>query len=270
MPEPMILQAFSVTVERDGWDWLLYVLSLVAATTAIVLFLPWALERRRRPEVGFLWKFSPDGDPAKSSVWPADHVPEIDPAQPFLVEAAILNTGDKAGGDTLVNFVAPDCFDLRELGKPEAGHLTATNYTAGLPPDYRAIFAAPRPEPWTPGNWWLWQYRLQYSTARQGDRPLRVRLLFDVSDSRFNSHGRRWLPSVLPALESQDASAGVPWPPVPTKRRWRIAGWRMGYVRPGPPGRVVCAPGNRRDVRDVTVMPASGGVEQQASSNPAP
>lgn len=42
--------AVPVTVERDLWDWYLYAASLCAAITAIVLFLPWALERRRRPE----------------------------------------------------------------------------------------------------------------------------------------------------------------------------------------------------------------------------
>jgi hypothetical protein len=114
----MILEALPVAVERDGWDWLLYALSLAAAVTAIVLFLPWALERRRRPEVGFHWKFSPDGDPANLTPWSAGYVPEIDPTQPFLVEAAIQNTGDQAGGDTLVNFVAPDCFDLRRRFAP--------------------------------------------------------------------------------------------------------------------------------------------------------
>jgi len=149
VPELMILEALPVAVERDGWDWLLYALSLAAAVTAIVLFLPWALERRRRPEVGFHWKFSPDGDPANLTPWSAGYVPEIDPTQPFLVEAAIQNTGDKAGGDTLVNFVAPDCFDLSQPSKSEARHLTATHNTAGLPPEYRVVFTDNRPEPWT-------------------------------------------------------------------------------------------------------------------------
>jgi hypothetical protein len=249
-----MLEALPVTAERDVWDWLLYALSATAAATAIVLFLPWALEWRRRPEVGFLWKFSPDGDPAKSVPWPADRIPEVNPNQLFLVEAAIQNTGDKAGGDTLVNFVVPDCFDLRDQSRPEAKHLTATNDTAGLPPEYRVIFAAPRPEPWTPGNWYLWKYRLQYSPAEPCDRPVWVRLLFDVSDSRFNSRGRRWLPSLLPPLDLRGASAGMPWPPRPMRRRWR-------RVRAAPRGRVVCAPGNRRDVRDLVVMPAEKGQE---------
>ena len=37
--------AVPATVERDLWDWYLYAASLFAAITAIVLFLPWALER---------------------------------------------------------------------------------------------------------------------------------------------------------------------------------------------------------------------------------
>jgi hypothetical protein len=263
----MILEAFPVIVERDGWDWLLYALSVTAAFTAIVAFWVWASELRRRPEIRFHWRFSPDGDPANLTLWPAGYVPEIDPSQPFLVEAAIQNTGDKAGGDTLVNFVAPDCFDLRQHGRPEAKHLTATHDTAGLPPEYRVVFAAPRPEPWTPGNWYLWQYRLQYSTAEQCERPLRIRLLFDVSDSRFNSRGRRWLPSILPPLELRGASAGTPWPPVSTMPRWRMAVWRIRWVRAEPRGEVVCSPGDRKDIRDLIVMPADGGQEGRGQGN---
>jgi hypothetical protein len=255
VPELMILAALSATVERDGWAWLQYVLAVGATVTGIVAFTRWALELRRRPEARFLWKFSPDADPAKLAPWPADHVPEVHPTQPFLVVAAIQNTGDKAGGDTLVNFVAPDCFDLRDHSKPEVEHATSEHDTAGLPPEHRVVFAAPRPEPWTPGNWYLWTYRLQYSAAKACDGPLRVRLLFDVSDSRFNSRGWRWLPSLLPPLELQGAPAGTPWPPRSMGRRWR-------RPRAEPHDRVVCSPGDRRDIRDLIVLPADGGPTQ--------
>jgi hypothetical protein len=272
VPELMILEALPVTVERDVGDWVLYALSVVAAVTAIFAFSIWALELRRRPEIGFHWEFSADGDPAKLAVWPPDYVPEIDPTQPFLVQAAILNTGDKAGSDTLTNFVAPECFDLCQLGRPDAEHLTSKHATAGLPPDYRVVFAAPRAEPWTPGNWYLWQYRLQYSSAKPWDQPLQVRLLFEVSDSRFNSRGRRWLPSLLPPPEPQDASAGTPWPPAPTIPRWRMALRRVRCVHATPRGRVVCSPGARRDTRDLIVVSAKGGqtsVVTPAEEQPA-
>jgi hypothetical protein len=206
----VMLRATPVTVVRDVWDWLLYAVSAVAAITAVVVFSRWALEQRRRPEAGFLWWFSPEGDPAHSTSWPPNYVPEVKAGQPFLVDAAIQNTGDMAGSDTLINFVAPDCFELRQRRKPEEEPLVAGNDTAGLPPDNRVVFFAPRPDTWTPVNWFLCQYRLRYLAAAQLEQPLRVRLLFDVSDNRFNSRGRRWLPSIAPPLEPRGAPVGTP------------------------------------------------------------
>jgi hypothetical protein len=169
----VMLRATPVTVVRDVWDWLLYAVSAVAAITAVVVFSRWALEQRRRPEAGFLWRFSPDGDPANLVDWPADYVPEISSTQPFLVVAAIQNTGDKAGGDTLINFVVPDCFDLHQVEAPEVEPLRAQNGTAGLPPDNRVVFLTPRATLWTPANWHLSTYRLQY-VAGQCGRPLEI------------------------------------------------------------------------------------------------
>jgi hypothetical protein len=170
----------AVTVDRDAWAWAQYTVSVTAATTGIVVFLSWALERRRRPEILFHWRFSPDGDPAHLAIWPPDQVPEIKATQPFLVEAGIQNTGDKAGRDTLINFVVPDGFDLRQRSEPEVGPYRGINDTAGLPPENRVVFFVPPAEPWTPVNWFLYQYRLRYSAADRRDGPLRVRLLLDV------------------------------------------------------------------------------------------
>jgi hypothetical protein len=151
-----------VTVERDVWAWAQYAVTVLAAVTAVVVFLAWALELRRRPEIQFHWRLSPDGDPAHLAMWPPDEVPEIRPGQPLLVETAILNTGDKAGRDALINFVAPDCFDLRQYDAPEVKPRHAGNDTVGLPPDYRAAFFAVAAEPWTPANWHMRHYRLQF------------------------------------------------------------------------------------------------------------
>jgi hypothetical protein len=238
-----------ITTERDVWDWLPYAITALAAITAIIAFSAWAAELRRRPEIRFYWRLSPDGDPAHLAVWEPDEVPEIKATQPFLVEAAIQNTGDKAGRDTLINFVASDCFDLRLCEAPEDEPLRAGNATAGLPPDNRAVFYAPQAEPWTPPNWHMRHYRLQY-VADQPDRPLQFRLFFTVSDSRFNSRGWRWLPSIVPPLESQSALMGTPWPPTRSKRR------TIRWARAEPRGRVACLPGERSDIRDLIVMPA--------------
>jgi hypothetical protein len=250
MAEVVMLRVMSV--ERDAWAWAQYALSVIAAITAIIVFSAWAAELRRRPEIRFYWRLSPDGDPANLTIWPPDQVPEIKMTQPFLVEAAIQNTGDKAGRDTLINFVVPDCFDLRQCAAPEVEPPHAGNDTAGLPPDNRVVFFAPRPEPWTPVNWHLRQYRLQY-VADQRDRPLPVRLLFTVTDSRFNSRGWRWLPSIVPPLESLGAPVGTPWPPTRSRRR------KVRWARAEPHGRVACLPGERSDVRDLIVVPAEEG-----------
>jgi hypothetical protein len=237
-----------VTVERDRWDWFLYIVSLATAFTALIVFLPWALERRRRPEARIIWALSLDGDPSNMGSWPPDHVPQVKPGQAFFVQVAVLNVGDRASEDALVNFVVPDCFDLRKHFDPEAKPSRAGNPTAGLAPEHRVAYFDPRLEPWTPGNWFAYNYRLIYSAAGGPERPLRTRLLFDISDSRFNRTGRRWLPSFLPPHELGHAPAGEPWPP-------RSRGLRLRWVRAAPHGRVACSRGSRRDIRDVMVLP---------------
>jgi hypothetical protein len=245
-----------VTVERDLWDWYLYAASVLAAITAIVLFLPWALERRRRPEGRIDWALSMDGDPAKLEGWPADYVPRIIPGQAVYVRVAVHNVGDRASEAALTNFIVPACFDLRRYTDLEAKAIFSGNPTAGLPPDYRVAYFALGLEPWTPGNSFLYPYRLTYSTSSNQDQPLRTRLLFDIADSRFNRSGRRWLPSLLPPLELSHAHAGEPWPP---RSRWL----QPQRVRAQPPGRVACTRGNRRDVRDLIVLSAPQALAPQ-------
>jgi hypothetical protein len=203
--------AVPASVERDAWDWYLSAASLLAAITAIILFLPWALERRRRPEVRIEWALSLDGNPAKLDHWPADYVPHITPGQAVSVRIAVHNVGDRASQAALTNFAVPDCFDLRRYSDLEANPPYSGNPTAGLPPDFRVAYFAPGLEPWTPGNSFLYVYRLIYPTSRNRDQPLRARLLFDITDSRFNRGGRRWLPSLVPPLELGHAHAGESW-----------------------------------------------------------
>jgi hypothetical protein len=236
------------TVERDLWSWYLYVASLGAALTAIILFVPWARERRSRPEVRIDWALSLNGDPAKSDDWAADSVPEITPGQVICVRVALLNVGDRASEDALTNFVVPDCFDLRSNHVPEAKPAFGENVIAGLPPARRVAFLPSKLEPWTPGNWFMYSYRLTYSTSSNQDQPVRTRLLFDIADRRFNRTGRRWLPSLVPSGDPGHASAGEPWPP---GSQWPRLQWGHAVPR----DRVACSRGNRRDVRDLILLP---------------
>ena len=53
MTRVVVLRA--VAVDRDAWAWTQYALSVTAATTGITVFLSWAAQWRRRPEILFQW-----------------------------------------------------------------------------------------------------------------------------------------------------------------------------------------------------------------------
>ncbi len=254
------LSAMPVSVQRDSWDWLLYALSVLAATAAIILFVPWALERRRRPEVKIEWALSLDGDPANLTDWNANEAPEITPGQVVCVRVTFHNVGDRAGEAALSNFVvAADYFDLRNNYRPEQNPAFSGDRTAGLPPDYRVIFLPIWLPSWTPGNTLLHSYQLTYKASSAPDQQLHTRLLFSIADSRFNRTGRRWLPSVLPPLYLDHAPAGERWPP---ESKWQWPQW----VKPNPKERIACSRGNRRDVRDLILLPSPQALAPPAKN----
>jgi hypothetical protein len=145
----------TVSVDRDFWDWLLYVVSFLAAVTAIVLFLPWALERRRRPEIGYSFRFSETGRPEDLRDWFHPETIQISPGRTVLIETAIQNVGDRSGELTLLNFVLPDMFTLEMDNSTSVKATRTKNFTAGLPPDWGICYCAPSAPNWTPGNWFV-------------------------------------------------------------------------------------------------------------------
>ena len=202
-----------VSVDRDVWDWFLYVASLLAAVTAVVLFLPWALERRRRPEVRYAFRISDTGRPEDLRDWFHQDLIRVHARQTVLVETAIQNVGDKPGELTLLNFVVPDIFTLEMDGSTTVKATKTKNFTAGLPPNWAIVYCAPGASTWTPGNWYVARYRLTAEPEHVTSGPLDARLLLTVSDPGFNRSGQRWVPSIPPPVEPLTAHAGQPWPP---------------------------------------------------------
>lgn len=250
----------NVAVQRDLWDWTLLLVSLAAGGTAIFLFFPWALERRRRPEARFQWRISLDGDAANLTVWEPALVPDVEHGQEILVEAAIMNVGDKAGSDTLLNFVTPDVVELTDFNNPTARPLRSTNGIVGIPDDYRVCFFPSQAHPWTPGNWISRQYRL--TIAGPSPDTQYVRILLDVGDDAFNDSGTRWRLARPPSQGPDTAPAGTPWPPTQRRPSVLSRAWPR-RVTALPRGRVECAQGARRDVRDLRLVPPS----QEAATN---
>jgi len=263
-------EALAADVARDSWAWLQYGLSILAGLTGLIVFVPWALERRRRPETRFQWKVSQSGEAAGLDLWDGEDVPEVPADQVVLVEAAIQNVGDRPGEDGLINFVVPDCLRLVSVNNPDRKVIVATNLTAGLAPEHRVHFFAPTTGAWSPGDWVSLHHSLELVDPEALEDPLRIRLLFCVSDTRFNESGKRWLPSFIRHFDVGNAPAGTPWPPRTEASAWRAFVGQVRWVHSMPHGRVYRTRGERQDTRDIVFMPIRPKGSRSGSSANAP
>src|SRR4051794_33487034 len=93
--------------ERDFWEWAALTLTILASITAVLGFAFWILRQRRRPEIYFLWRFSPTQNAADLRPWPPDSQPTVKVDQWFIAEASFCNIGDATGETTIANFVVP-------------------------------------------------------------------------------------------------------------------------------------------------------------------
>jgi hypothetical protein len=248
----------SVVVQRDFWDWLLYALSVLAATAAVLLFAPWALDRRRRPEVRFLWELSTNAGESFTS-WPPDCVKSIVAGQPYEIRIGIQNVGDKAPENALLNFVVPDCLTLENANSPAQATIASTDTTTGIPPLNRVLFLTPAlPSSWTPGNFFLYRFTISYVHAETRSPPIKLRLAFAIADTNFNATGRRWLPSLVSIAEPAPSPAGTPWPPAVSQRRRRLR-----YISVAAGDQVLCTRGERRVVRDIEIDLQTHAVDRR-------
>lgn len=248
-------EVLAAEVARDGLAWAQSVLAVLVGVTGLIVFVPWALERRRRPEVRFQWKIALNGEAANLDLWPEDEVPEVKADQKILIEAAIQNVGDRPGEEGLINFVVPDILRLTSAGNPDRKMVVATNMTAGQPPDYRVNFFDPKTGPWSPGDWVSLHYAIDHVEPAALDDSVRVRLLFCVSDTKFNQTGKRRFPSFVRHYEIGSAPAGTPWPPGPRAFTWREFIKKIRLIQAMPHSRVHCTRGERGDVRDLILAP---------------
>jgi hypothetical protein len=195
------------------------------------------------------------GDVADLTLWPEDEVPKVGASQKILIEAAIQNVGDRPGEDGLINFAVPDMLQLTSVNDPDRKMIVSNDATAGLPPDHRVNFFAPTTGPWSPGDWVSLHYSIEHVEPAALEDSVRVRLLFSVSDTRFNQSGRRWFPSFVRHYEIGGAPAGTPWPPGPKAFTWQDFIKKIRRVRAMPRNRVRCTRGERSDVRDIILTP---------------
>lgn len=235
--------AFETT--RDSWDWLSIALGLAAAFAAVVAFVPWALAHRRRPEVRVFWGFSPDSA-ADLAPWP-NAMPTLTVDKPVLVSVALRNVGDAVATDLCWNFVAPKTL---RLSKPESNETPTSSNSgiAGAAPDTAVTYFLHRQDQLAPGDFTQQTYQLSFSND-PAPTDAQLRLLLEISEPKFNSTGRRVLPSI--AAEDNEApeagmGPGTTWPPARQRRTIR-------WITAKPQGKLRCMQGSRSDVRDVLI-----------------
>jgi hypothetical protein len=228
------------------WDWCWAVVSDAKATevlgvgasaSAVVAFTFWVLEQRRRPELRFMWSFSPTGEVDDLAPWDHGESRTTPPRTNVLVEAAVQNVGDGGSAGAQSNFTLPNtvgCLSAPAWDEPRKAVKVAGAPLAFIP----AKFALP------PGD-----YHLQRFWLRVPDSEACHRLTFTVSDARLNASGRRFLPSRLVGGDLPSSlSCTDSWPPELPKGRAR---WSR--VRAEPRGRIAYMRGVRADVRDLKV-----------------
>ncbi len=244
--------AVGVATPRDAWDWLVLWLTVAGATTALFAFGSWLLERRRRPELLVIWEYAADGNERNLERWEADTKPTLLPGQKVTVRHSIKNVGDAAAERVLTNFVVPACLDLSEVDEPESKLLTTVDRTVGVKPQFKALFMARTTEQIAPGDAVVRRYTLSMKDGSALTESTEVRIALDAACARLNPRGHRRIPSFIYRLDDAAGAkegAGTKWPPDVTTDRV------MRWVHAMPRGRLLCRPGSRKDVRDLTLHP---------------
>jgi hypothetical protein len=227
-------------------------LGVLASLAAIVAFVQWALQQRRRPELLVRWRLTTSGRPDDLVVWEPDTVADV-PSGPVGVEVTVLNVGDASTTGAQSQFVALEIIDMQGpdglgilLPDPERGMGTRSTK--------KAFDLAP-------GAWALQGFLLTVP-----DDPGRVfRLTFVMSDGRLNVTGRRLLPSSRLTREQVPITdPETPWPPPGEAMRWwDLSAW--GRAQAQPSNRLLCRRGVRADVRDMRVRHPGQGESRETA-----
>jgi hypothetical protein len=252
----MIVCAIHVMVERDGWDKLIYGISLAAAIAALIGFMSWALERHRRPELQISWEISGSTARSDSQAWGPNNDSTVKPKHMFQageerrVSVIVTNIGDRALEHAGVNFLVPECFSLEDSRNPEHKPFPARDPNLDYPPEHQGTALYHEISYCPPGDTRLFMYRLKYTEQAPTESATR-RVLFQVSDHHMNTSGKRIIPFFIGFHKEPNGGPGSAWPP-PPERGNPFKFW----FRP-PFNHIYYSRGTRKDVRQVSVQPAT-------------
>lgn len=221
-------------MKRDLWDWLVIASTVFAAGGVWFAISQW----RRHPEVEIEWSLNGNAWSASDS-----HTMAVD--DKAKIEIHLHNVGDATGEATITNFIAADCFSLQDTKRPENKSIPSGNRRAGKLTEHQVTYLKAERR-FFPDLHWGFEYELQLKKLVEGTHEI----LFQVDDERFNSSGKRWLPSRTYSLKPDSGKA--------SQCRW---------IRSLPKGEIECRMNSRMSVRQCRVEgtnPAPPGEEKGA------
>lgn len=231
---------------RDVWEWGALALGWAASLAALVAFVPWALERRRRPEFRIFGDLvQQDGTPRS---WPTGHNP-MAINEVLHVRIGNRNVGDTVAKDIRWNFVAPTSLHLSSTSSDPDQPRRSTDKSAGVGPDYSVTYLVGQHDFLAVGDFLPLEFSIVTDSANIIDAQARLKL--DISEPRLNATGRRWLPSladpeILQVTGEPASGAGTTWPPEHRRRRPQ----RLHAI---PLSKLKCQPGSRTAAYDIVL-----------------
>ncbi len=199
---------------RDVADWVLYGVALLAAVAAVVGFLGWISEQRKRPEFRFRWS-QPNGE-----AWGPCDVPVFRVGTEYTLLVAIDNIGNGTAERAIINIVFPEFVELSfDMGRGEIvrGGRSA-DASVGLPPKHHVHFLVPPMFPSTPGLTSLFDFKLKVVRDPTSEwTPGPFHAAASLEDPRLNAKGRRRLGVLVVPLDGYP-SVPDPWPGPPLRR----------------------------------------------------
>lgn len=164
----------------------------IAGVTAIVVFIQWALQLRRRPEVAIRWAWDIRGAGGNfdNHPWEVGHSLVTGPRQILEFRIAFENTGDALGEHTSYNLCAPRAFTMSFPSSPRSTARifqgVSNRYTGPCTVLSEDEFV------WMPGSFRVIFFTLEIP-AYEGE----FTLYFEVQSDRLNATGHRWMPSMV-------------------------------------------------------------------------
>jgi hypothetical protein len=231
-----------VRSERDGWDWFLFGLSVIAALSAVIALWTWWTRLRRVPEVAFGWE-KPDG-----TAWPPGEHITLRRGTATRFRVVLNNVGAASASLVVINVIVPKFLELSSTDrddKPRFVHASG-DVAVNCPPDDAVWFVAAHTAEFVPGIALIVPFSVKVPVDLPDHLPESFFFAVSAESERFTRSGHMRIPSFGVAANPEF------W----TNRTWpgrTYPWWPPRQIRTQPRRSVRAGPGRRIDRRPVDI-----------------